>query len=162
MARANQTCSSTATYWIAIAIYWLSAACVTGLIGVTKAIGQGLCKPTLSVNDVQFSPIHLETLVRNWTAVVSVDASQSRANFRGTFDIVFMRLSETAPDMEFREPFIWMPPSVNVSVEFGRDEAVERYWIDNISPCICRSNCEPLQGSQAMSALGQKQTFSHV
>ena len=89
MARANQTCSSTATYWIAIAIYWLSAACVTGLIGVTKAIGQGLCKPTLSVNDVQFSPIHPETLVRNWTAVVSVDASRCRANFRGTFDIVF-------------------------------------------------------------------------
>ena len=58
MARANQTCSSTATYWIAIAIYWLSAACVTGLIGVTKAISQGLCQPTLSVNDVQFSPIH--------------------------------------------------------------------------------------------------------
>jgi hypothetical protein len=114
------------------------------------------------VNDVQFSPIHPETLVRNWTAVVSVDASQSRANFRGTFDIVFMRLSETAPDMEFREPFIWMPPSVNVSVEFGRDEAVERYWIDNISPCICRSNCEPLQGSQAMSALGQKRTLGHV
>src|SRR6516165_1300545 len=99
MARANQTCSSTATYWIAIAIYWLSAACVTGLIGVTKAIGQGLCKPTPWVNDVQFSPIHPETLVRNWTAVVSVDASQSRANFRGTFDIVFMRLSETAPDI---------------------------------------------------------------
>jgi hypothetical protein len=138
MACANQTCSSKATYWIAIAIYWLSVACATGLIGVTEAIGQGLCKPTLSVNDVQFSPIHPETLVRNWTAVVSVDASRCRANFRGTFDIVFTRLSETAPDMEFREPFIWMTPSVNVSVEFGRDEAVERYWIDNVSPCICR------------------------
>jgi hypothetical protein len=23
-------------------------------------------------------------------------------------------------------------------VEFGRDEAVERYWIDKVSPCICR------------------------
>ena len=137
MVCANQTGSSTATYW-AIAIYWLSVACATGLISITKAIGQGLCKPTLSVNDVQFSPIHPETLVRNWTAVVSVDASRCRANFRGTFDIVFTRLSETAPDMEFREPFIWMPPSVNVSVEFGRDEAVERYWIDNVSPCICR------------------------
>jgi len=78
MARANQTCSSTATYWIAIAIYWLSAACVTGLIGVIKAIGQGLCKPTLSVNDVQFSPIHPETLVRNWTAVVSVKSLHQR------------------------------------------------------------------------------------
>jgi hypothetical protein len=138
MACANQTSSSRATYWTAIAICWLSVAGATGLIGVTKAIGEGPCKPALSVNDVQFSPIHPETLVRNWTAVVSVDASRCRANFRGTFEIVFTRLSETAPDMEFREPFIWMPLSVNVSVEFGRDEAVERYWIDNVSPCICR------------------------
>ena len=113
MARANQTCSSTATYWIAIAIYWLSAACVTGLIGVTKAIGQGLCKPTLSVNDVQFSPIHPETLVRNWTAVVSVDASRCRANFRGTFDIVFMRLSETAPQYG-------IPRAVHMDAAFGQ------------------------------------------
>jgi hypothetical protein len=157
MACANQTCSSTivgsppnqvacarrakiysATYWIAIATYWLSVAGATGLIGVTEAIGQGLCKPALSVNDVQFSPINPATLARNWTAVVSVDASPCKANFRGTFQIVFTRLSETAPDMEFRERFMWMPPSVNVSVEFGSDEAVERYWIDNVSPCICR------------------------
>jgi hypothetical protein len=157
MACANQTYSSTivgspqnhvacvrrakiysATYWIAIATYWLSVAVATGLIGVTEAIGQGLCKPALSVNDVQFSPINPATLARNWTAVVSVDAARCKANFRGTFEIVFTRLSEAAPDMEFRERFIWMPPSVNVSVEFGRDEAVERYWIDNVSPCICR------------------------
>ena len=124
MARANQTCSSTANHRIAIAVCWLSVAGVTDLVGITKAIGQGLCKPTLSVSDVQFSPIHPETLVRNWTAVVSVDASRCRTNFRGTFDIAFTRLSENAPDMEFRQPFIWMPPSVNVSVEFGRDEAV--------------------------------------
>ena len=136
MACANQT-SSTATY-SAIALFWLAVAGATGLLSITKAIGQGLCKPTLSVNDVHFSPIHPETLVRNWTAVVSIDASRCKANFRGTFDIVFTRLSETAPDMEFREPFKWIPPSVNVSVEFGRDEAVERYWIDNVSPCICR------------------------
>ena len=148
MARANQTCSSTATYWIAIAIYWLSAAYVTGLIGVTKAIGQGLCKPTLSVNDVQFSPIHLETLVRNWTAMVSVDASRCRANFRATFDIVFTRLSETAPDMEFREPFIWMPPSVNVSVEFGRDEAWDAIGLITSHRAFVGSNGEPLQGGK--------------
>ena len=90
------------------------------------------------MNEVQFSPINLETLARRWTAVVSVDASRCKANFRGTFEIAFMRLSETAPDMEFRERFMWMPPAVNVSVEFSRDEAVERYWIDDVSPCICR------------------------
>lgn len=127
-----------ATYWIAIATYWLSVAGATGLVGTTEAIGQGLCKPALAVNDAQFSPINPATLARNWTAVVSVDASACKANLRGTFEIVFTRLSEAAPDMEFREQFIWLPPSVNVSVEFGRDEAVERYWIDKVSPCICR------------------------
>jgi hypothetical protein len=118
MACANQTYSSTivgspqnhvacvrrakiysATYWIAIATYWLSVAVATGLIGVTEAIGQGLCKPALSVNDVQFSPINPATLARNWTAVVSVDAARCKANFRGTFEIVFTRLSEAAPDI---------------------------------------------------------------
>jgi hypothetical protein len=153
MACANQTGSSTIIgsppnlvargrrakiYSVAIATYWLSVAGVTGLIGVTEAIGQELCKPSLSVNNVQFSPINPAALVRNWTAVVSVDASACKANFRGTFEMVFTRLSETAPDMDFREQFMWMPPSVNVSVEFGRDEAVERYWIENVSPCICR------------------------
>jgi len=127
-----------ATHWIVIATFWLFSGVVTGLICVTEAIGQGLCKPKLSVTDAQFSPIDPEMLARNWTAVVSVDTSRCKANFRGTFDVVFTRISETAPDMEFREPFVWIPPSVNVSVEFGRDEAVERYWIDNVSPCICR------------------------
>jgi hypothetical protein len=122
----------------------------TGLIGVTEAISHGLCKPTLSVNGVQFSPINPATLARNWSAVVSVDASRCKAKFRGTFEIVFTRLSETAPNMEFREPFIWMPPSVNITVEFGRDEAVERYWIDNVSRAFVGSNGELLQAGQAM------------
>ena len=116
MAYANQTCSSSivgspqnrvacasrakiysATYWIAIATYWLSVEIATGLIGVPEAIGQGLCKPALSVNDVEFSPINPATLARNWTAVVSVDASRCKANFRGTFEIVFTRLSKLPP-----------------------------------------------------------------
>ncbi len=138
MARVKKTYSAAAAYGITIAICSLSLAGATGLDGITKAIGQELCKPSLSLNDVQFSPINPATLVRNWTAVVSVDASQCKANLRGTFEIVFRRLSETAPDMEFREPFIWMAPSVSVSVQFGRDEAVDRYGIDNVSPCICR------------------------
>jgi len=62
-----------ATHWIAIATFWLFSGVVTGLISVTEAIGQGLCKPTLSATDAQFSPIDPETLARNWTAVVSVD-----------------------------------------------------------------------------------------
>jgi hypothetical protein len=48
------------------------------------------------------------------------------------------RLSETAPDLAFRKQFEWRPPMVNVAVDFGADEAVQRYRIDTITPCACR------------------------
>jgi hypothetical protein len=31
----------------------------------------------------------------------------------------------------------WLPPSVNVAVDFAADEAVQRYRIDTITPCVC-------------------------
>jgi hypothetical protein len=50
-----------------------------------------------------------------------------------------IRLKETAPDLEFREHFSWGAKSVvNVEAEFSADEVVERYWIDNVTPCPCR------------------------
>jgi len=30
-----------------------------------------------------------------------------------------------------------MLPTVKVAVDFWADEAVGRYWIDNITPCQC-------------------------
>jgi hypothetical protein len=123
----------TATRFCAAA---LAVAVVLGL--VAQAAAEGLCRPILSVNDVQLSPISPPTLVRKWTAVVAVDASRCKTNLRGSFEIVFTRLSETAPDMEFRERFTWEPPSVRVSLDFGRDEAVKHYRVDNVSPCVCR------------------------
>jgi hypothetical protein len=110
---------------------------IIGLISVTQAVGQEPCRPALAVKDVQFSPMQPPTLKRTWSAVVSVDASHCAANSSGTFEIVFTRLKETAPELDFREQFAWLPPAVNIAVDFAADEAVQRYRIDTITPCAC-------------------------
>ena len=117
-----------------------------GLIGVTQVIAEDLCRPVLAPNDVEFSAMMPPTLERTWSAVVSVDASGCTENSKGYFDIVFTRLSENAPDLEFRKQFawsapsfVWAVPSVSVGLAFAADEAVERYRIENITPCICRN-----------------------
>jgi hypothetical protein len=116
----------------------LLLAVVIGLIDVTQAVGQRLCRPALRINDVQFSPMQPPTLKRTWSAVVSVDASACTENSKGYFDIVFTRLSENAPDLEFRKQFVWSAPSVSVGLAFAADEAVAQYRIENITPCVCR------------------------
>ena len=110
---------------------------IIGLISVTQAVGQEPCRPALAVKDVQFSQMQPPTLKRTWSAVVSVDASHCAANSSGTFAIVFTRLKETAPELDFREQFAWLPPAVNIAVDFAADEAVQRYRIDTITPCAC-------------------------
>jgi hypothetical protein len=108
-----------------------------GLISVTQAVGQQECRPALAFKEIQFSEMKPPTLERKWTAVVSVDASRCAANATGYFEIVFTRLKEIGPEIEFRDRFTWLPPSVKVEVGFWADEAVERYWFDNIAPCRC-------------------------
>jgi hypothetical protein len=115
----------------------LLAGIVVGLIGVTQGVGQELCRPRLAIKEVQFPEMRLPALRRTWTAVVSVDASRCAANSAGHFEIRFSRLKEMGIDIEFSEEFVWLPPSVTVSVDFWIDEAVERYWIDNVSTCPC-------------------------
>lgn len=110
---------------------------IIGLVGVTQTVGQQSCRPALEVKKIQFSEMQPPTLKRTWTAVVSVDASHCAANSTGHFEIVFTRLKETGPDLDFRERFAWQPPAVNVAVDFAADEAVQRYRIDNITPCAC-------------------------
>jgi hypothetical protein len=112
-------------------------AVIAGLIGVTQAAGQQMCRPALAVTEVQFSGMLPPTLERKWTAVVSVDTSRCAMNSAGYFEIRFARLTEYGVDIEFSEEFVWLPPSVRVSVDFGADEAVERYWITNVSTCPC-------------------------
>ena len=108
-----------------------------GAASVVPVTGHPLCRPMLKVTGVQFSEMIPPTLERKWTAVVSVDASHC-ATTSGRFAISFSRLKETAPDLEFQEQFIWLPPSVTVSVDFWPDEAVERYWLSDIVACPCR------------------------
>jgi hypothetical protein len=115
------------------------------LTGVTQVIGDSLCRPALTLNEVQFSGMTEPTLERTWTGVVSVDASACTADSKGYFDIVFRRLSENAPDLDFRKQyvwsapsFVWPAPSVSVGAAFAADEAVAQYRIENITPCVCR------------------------
>ena len=112
-------------------------AAIIGIASVTQTVGQELCKPTLAFKEVQFSQMKPPTLERKWTAIVSVDASRCTANSGGQFEIGFLRLKEIGPEVEFRERFRWLPRSVKVEVVFWADEAVEQYWIDNVSPCSC-------------------------
>src|SRR6516162_6346345 len=115
-------------------MFWCLAgvACLASVIEVT---GQEVCKPGLSFKEVRFSEMQPPTLKHTWTAIVSVDAARCAVSSTGHFEIIFSRLKESAPDLEFREQFKWWLPSVSVTVDFWADEAVERYWIDNVSPC---------------------------
>jgi hypothetical protein len=109
-----------------------------GLVAMAGAVGAGPCKPRLDIKDVQFSQMEPPSMERKWTALVVVDTSGCAANAAGYFEIVFVRSLEIGPELEFREQFIWMPPSVKVGVDFGAYESVERYRIDNVTSCVCR------------------------
>jgi hypothetical protein len=76
-------------------------------------------------------------------------------NSGGFFDIVFTRLSENAPDLEFRQRFTWSPFAVNVAMDFAADEAVDRYWIENVTPCVCRDRAA--EDHAAINSTGRKQ-----
>jgi len=112
-------------------------AAIIGPIGFTTAVAENLCRPVLTLSEVQFSPIRTPKLQRSWTAVLTVDASECAVNSGGHFDIVFTRLSENAPDLEFRERFVWSPFPRNVALDFAADEAVASYRIENVTPCVC-------------------------
>ena len=114
----------------------ISDALLAGL-GLTPAMAAPLCKPVLAFKDVRFSEIHRETLERTWSATLSVDASRC-ATTSGRFEILFSRLKENAPEDEFVEPFTWKPGSLEISVSFWADEAVEAYWLRNVAACPCR------------------------
>jgi hypothetical protein len=108
------------------------------LASVGQAASQPVCRPNLTVTGVQFSEMIPPTLERKWSALVLVDASLCAPDSAGYFDIIFTRLKENAVDLEFREQFIWLSPSVKVGIDLWADEAVEQYWIANITPCRCR------------------------
>src|SRR6185369_7656721 len=92
--------------------------------GLMPAAAAPVCKPVLAVKDVRFSSVQPETMERTWSATLSVDASRC-ATMSGRFEILFSRLKENAPEIDFTERFTWKPASVEVSVNFWADEAVE-------------------------------------
>ena len=116
----------------------LTFAVTLTLIGITPAIAQNLRRPTLTINAALLSPIERPNLQRKWTAIITANTSECAVNSGGFFDIVFTRLSENAPDLEFRQRFAWSPSSVKVAMDFAADEAVSQYRIENVTPCICR------------------------
>lgn len=110
---------------------------IVGLASVTQAVGERVCRPALAFKEVQLSAMQPPSWERRWTAVVSADASRC-ATTAGYFEIGFLRLKENGLELEFREQFIWLSPSVKVSVDFWADEAVGHYWVDGVATCPCR------------------------
>jgi len=114
-----------------------------GLISTVPALGQPVCRPLLAFQEIRFSPMQPPTMERQWTAIVSVDASPCKARSAGYFEIGFLRLKENGLDIEFREEFMWLgfewaPSAIKVELNLAADEAVERPWFDNVTPCPCR------------------------
>jgi hypothetical protein len=116
----------------------LTFAVTLALLSVAPATAQSLCRPALAINEALLSPIERPNLQRKWSAIVTADTSECAVNSGGFFDIVFTRLSENAPDLDFRQRFVWSPFSMKVTMDFAADEAVGQYRIENITPCICR------------------------
>ena len=124
------------------------------LIGVSPAIAQNLCRPTLRLTNDLLSPIEQPNLQRKWTAVVSANTSECAVNSGGFFDMVFTRLSENAPDLEFRRRFAWSPFAMKMALDFAADEAVAAYRIENITPCVCRDRAA--EDRAAANSAGRK------
>jgi len=118
----------------------ISLAGLLGLATLTQAQGEQACQPKLQVQNVQFSEMQPKTLRRTWSAVIAVDASGCGENASGSFDLGYTRLQEIGPDADFRERLTWRAPSVKVELEFASIEAVQRYWIENVSACECARN----------------------
>jgi hypothetical protein len=121
--------------------FFLSRNLTLALLGIgfaqTTALGAPVCKPVIGFKEVRFSPTDQETMERTWSATLSVDASRCLTT-SGRFEILFSRLKENATEIEFSEPFVWKPGSMEVSVNFWADEAVESYWLHGIAACPCR------------------------
>jgi hypothetical protein len=106
------------------------------LFGATSIHAEQICRPTFDFKQVRFSAIKAQR--RSWTGILSVNATEC-ASTSGPFDIGFLRMKESAPDLIFIERFTWKPKQVEVSVTFWEDEAVADHWINNVPTCPCRT-----------------------
>jgi hypothetical protein len=110
-------------------------------------------KPALTFKDVRFSKAQNQQ--RKWTATLTVDASRCAAT-TGQFEIGFVRLKEFAPDLVFTEKFRWTPGSVDASLNFWWDEAVQDYWIGDVEPCGCADWLAHLRRSFSRSGVSRE------
>src|SRR5262249_15403858 len=106
------------------------------LLAASHASGGAICRPSLTFKEVQLSEMRPPTLERRWSATVVADASRC-ATQAGSFEVGFSRLKEGAPEVDFREEFIWSAPQSKISVDVWADEAVEAYWIHSVQACPC-------------------------
>jgi hypothetical protein len=121
----------------ALKAFWCLASGLIALAGAAQATAAPLCKPALAFRQVSFSPINYETMQRRWSATLSVDAS-SCASASGRFEILFALWSETAPDDDLIQTFTWTPGLTAVAVDVTANEAIGRYWLQNVATCPCR------------------------
>jgi hypothetical protein len=110
---------------------------VVGLLGVSGAGAEQVCRPVLAVTEVRFSDPSPPAMGRLWFATIAVDTAHCAENASGDLDLVVTRSKENAPDLEFRARFVWRAPSVKVAVDLGADEAVERSRVEAVTPCPC-------------------------
>ena len=101
---------------------------IIGLIGVTQAARPAGCRPALAFKEIRFSEMQPPTMERKWTAQSCRSMRRAARRTGGTSRLFSRGKRKTELEMDFREQFIWKPPSVEVSVDFWADEAVERYW----------------------------------
>lgn len=99
--------------------------------------GHAACSPTLAVTATRMADLQPPASGRLWFATISVDAAGCTADRSGNFDIVVSRAKENAPEVVFRERFVWQAPSVTIAIDFAADEAVEDYRIERVRPCAC-------------------------
>jgi hypothetical protein len=93
------------------------------------------CKPILAIEEARLSEV--QSSQRIWTAILVADSSYC-ATSSGMFEIDFIRLKETAPDLQFTEQFTWTTGQFAVSMALWADEAIFDYRIGFVAPCVCR------------------------
>ena len=103
--------------------------------GVSEGSCRVTCKPILTIKEVRFSQV--QSSQRIWTAVLVADSSYC-ATSSGMFEIDFIRLKETAPDLQFTEQFTWTTGQFAVTMALWADEAISDYRVGFIAPCVCR------------------------
>ena len=115
----------------------LSLAALCTLLNAAQVVAGPVCRPTLAVKEDVFSGVVNSRRV--WTASINIDATRC-ATTSGQFSVRFVRLAENAPDLTFTEPFIWSLGQKSVAVEFWANEAVHKYWVEEVGACPCRGD----------------------